>query len=100
MITLIFGISRFTPIAARVSPEPTQRLNRLGIPVGFVGGILTGAIGTGGPPIVAYLHYRLNTPAARRATLLLYFMVLDSSAYPATCASASGPPPCSGPGRH
>ena len=77
VITLVFGISRFTPIAARVSPTPTRRLNLLGIPVGFAGGILTGAIGTGGPPIVAYLHYRLNTPAARRATLLLYFMVLD-----------------------
>lgn len=77
VITLVFGISRFTPIAARVSSTPTRRLNLLGIPVGFAGGILTGAIGTGGPPIVAYLHYRLNTPAARRATLLLYFMVLD-----------------------
>jgi uncharacterized membrane protein YfcA len=77
VITLVFGLSRFTPIAARVSPTPTRRLNLLGIPVGFAGGILTGAIGTGGPPIVAYLHYRLNTPAARRATLLLYFMVLD-----------------------
>lgn len=77
VLTLIFGISRFTPIAARIAPTPSRRLIVLGVPVGFASGLLTGAIGTGGPPVVAYLHYRLGTPAARRATLLLYFMVLD-----------------------
>ena len=82
VITLVFGLSRFTPIAARSAPAPTRRLNLLGIPVGFAGGILTGAIGTGGPPVVAYLHYRLATPAARRATLLLYFLILDAIRLP------------------
>lgn len=77
VLTLLFGISRFTPVAARVAPAPSRRLALLGVPIGFAGGLLTGSIGTGGPPIVAYLHYRLGTPAARRATLLLYFMVLD-----------------------
>ncbi len=76
-LTLLFGISRFTPIASHVVPVPTTRQQLLGVPVGFIGGLLTGSIGTGGPPIVAYLHYRLSTAATRRATLLIYFMVLD-----------------------
>ena len=82
ILTLLFGLSRFTPIAARVAPTPSRRLAFLGVPVGFASGLLTGAIGTGGPPVVAYLHYRLATPAARRATLLLYFMVLDLARLP------------------
>lgn len=77
LLTLFFGISRFTPIAARVAPKPSRALTLLAVPFGFISGILTGMIGTGGPPVVAYLHYRLATPLARRATLLIYFMVLD-----------------------
>lgn len=82
IITLIFGLSRFRPITTPIAATPTRRLRLLGIPVSFVSGVLTGAIGTGGPPIVAYLHYRLATPIARRATLLVYFMVLDAIRLP------------------
>ncbi len=82
LATLLFGLSRFTPIGARVAPVPSRRLALLAVPVGFVSGILMGMIGTGGPPVVAYLHYRLATPLARRATLLCYFMVLDVTRLP------------------
>lgn len=76
VITLAFGLSRFTPVTGRGSLSG-RWLSLAAVPVGFVSGLLTGAIGTGGPPVVAYLHYRLQSVAARRATLLLYFMVLD-----------------------
>ena len=90
VLTLIFGIGRFTPLAARVITEPGRRLRLLALPVGFGGGILTGMIGTGGPPIVAYLQFRLATPAARRATLLVYFMVLDFVRLPTYLGSGLG----------
>jgi uncharacterized membrane protein YfcA len=90
VLTLIFGISRFTPIAARVITEPGRRLRLAAVPVGFGGGLLTGMIGTGGPPIVAYLQFRLATTAARRATLLVYFMVLDFVRLPTYLGSGLG----------
>jgi uncharacterized membrane protein YfcA len=90
VLTLLFGLSRFTPIAARVIAEPGRRLRLLGLPVGFGGGLLTGMIGTGGPPIVAYLQFRLATPAARRATLLVYFMALDLVRLPTYLGSGLG----------
>ncbi len=90
LLTLIFGISRFTPIAARVVAEPGRRLRLLGLPVGFGSGMLTGMIGTGGPPVVAYLQFRLATVGARRATLLAYFMVLDFVRLPTYLGSGLG----------
>jgi len=90
VLTLLFGISRFTPFAARVITEPSRRLRLLGLPVGFGGGMLTGMIGTGGPPIVAYLQFRLAAAAARRATLLVYFMVLDFVRLPTYLRSGLG----------
>ena len=89
-LTLLFGISRFTPLAARFIADPSRRLRLLALPVGFGSGILTGMIGTGGPPIVAYLQFRLATHAARRATLLLYFMVLDLVRLPTYLGSGLG----------
>lgn len=92
LLTLLFGLSRFTPIATRVPTKPSRRLALLGVPVGFVSGILTGMIGAGGPPVVAYLHYRLATPLARRATLLSYFMVLDFARLPGYVRLGLGSP--------
>lgn len=89
-LTLLFGISRFTPLAARAIAEPSRRLRLSGLPVVFGGGILTGMIGTGGPPIVAYLQFRLATPAVRRATLLVYFMALDFVRLPTYLGSGLG----------
>lgn len=89
-LTLLFGISRFTPIAAHVVTAPSRRLRLLGLPIGFGSGILTGMIGTGGPPVVAYLQFRLATTAARRATLLIYFMVLDIVRLPTYLRSGLG----------
>lgn len=91
-LTLLFGLSRFTPLAARAVATPSRRLRLLGLPVGFGSGLLTGMIGTGGPPVVAYLQYRLATPAARRATLLVYFAALDLIRLPTYLRSGLGSP--------
>ena len=77
LLTLVFGLSRLLPASRQVALSPGRAVGALGVPAGWVSGLLAGAIGTGGPPVVAYLHYRLPDPLARRATLLAYFMVID-----------------------
>ena len=78
-LTLALGLSWLLPLRRRVARKPSRaRLAvALGVVTGWVSGLLAGAIGTGGPPVVGYLQYRLPDPTARRATLLAYFMVID-----------------------
>jgi uncharacterized membrane protein YfcA len=45
---------------------------------GLLGGLLGGLFGTSGPPIVAYLERPLERGATIRATLLAYFLALNS----------------------
>lgn len=82
LLTLVFGLTRLLSRGDREPARMGDRLTLLGVPCGFVGGFLTGVIGTGGPPVVAYLYYRLPLAAARRATLLAYFMTLDALRLP------------------
>lgn len=44
---------------------------------GFIGGLLTGAFNTGGPPVVIYGTLRRWTPEEFRSTLQLYFLVVS-----------------------
>lgn len=52
VIMLVAGVNGLLPVRFRMKPwHPIW----LGIPCGGLGGILTGAFGTGGPPLIAYL---------------------------------------------
>jgi uncharacterized membrane protein YfcA len=49
-----------------------------GILAGTLGGILGGLFGTSGPPVVVYLEGQILRKDMLRATLLAYFLVIDS----------------------
>jgi uncharacterized membrane protein YfcA len=50
--------------------------------IGYLAGGLSGLLGTlfgiGGPPIVVFLENQIDSKVALRATLIIYFLVLDS----------------------
>lgn len=50
---------------------------RVGYVAGVLSGLLGGAFGTGGPPLVVYLENQLETRGQLRATLLMSLLVLD-----------------------
>lgn len=50
----------------------------VGFMVGALGGVLGGVFGTSGPPVVVYLEQQIFRKDVLRATLLAYFLVIDS----------------------
>jgi hypothetical protein len=52
--------------------------NYLGLLAGFLGGVLGGMFGTGGPPVIIYLNRKIQDKMAFRATLILYFLIINS----------------------
>lgn len=59
-------------IYSLLSSESTGRLSKLtAIPIGFLGGVLSAAFGTGGPANVIYLAGRLRDKAELRASILI-----------------------------
>jgi uncharacterized membrane protein YfcA len=59
---------------ARAQPWPGW----VGAIAGFAGGTLGGLFGTSGPPVIAYLEGIIERGAVLRATLLAYFLILNS----------------------
>ena len=77
-------------LAGRKPQLPSDRLAPL---FGFAAGILGGAYGMNGPPLVVYGVMRRWTPAQFRATLQGYFLIASLSAWLATRSPVSGPIP-------
>ena len=50
----------------------------VGFLAGALGGVLGGVFGTSGPPVVVYLEQHIFRKDVLRATLLAYFLVVDS----------------------
>ena len=64
-----------------VAPElPLVQDGPLTFIFGFIGGLLTGAFNTGGPPVVIYGTLRRWSPEEFRSTLQLYFLVVSAIA--------------------
>jgi uncharacterized membrane protein YfcA len=53
---------------------------------GLVGGLLAGAFNTGGPPIVAHLYRRADSPQAIKATIQLLFLTMGLIRLPTATA--------------
>ncbi|MBD3183061.1 TSUP family transporter [Candidatus Poribacteria bacterium] len=52
--------------------------NRWGLLAGFLGGSIGGMFGTGGPPVIIYLSRQIKDKRMFRATLLMYFLVVNA----------------------
>ena len=63
-------------IAGKV--EKSEIRNSIGLIAGFLGGCLGGMFGTGGPPVIIYLDKKIADKRTFRATLLVYFLVVNS----------------------
>jgi len=58
----------------------------LDLPVGLVSGMLGGAFNTGGPPLIAHLYRRRESPSALKATLQLLFLGISGTRAPTAMA--------------
>lgn len=52
--------------------------NYVGLIAGFLGGCLGGMFATGGPPVIIYLNSKIKDKQAFRATLIFYFLVVNT----------------------
>lgn len=76
-ITVIFAVRIM--LVVRQDSIPSKRWPvGIGYLVGALGGVLGGAFGTSGPPVIVYLEKQVNSKDVLRATLLVYFLVTDS----------------------
>jgi uncharacterized membrane protein YfcA len=57
----------------------------IGIIAGFFGGILGGLFSTGGPPVVVYLDNIINDKKVFRATIIFYFLVVNTWQFALYC---------------
>jgi hypothetical protein len=59
--------------------------NFIGIIAGFFGGLLGGLFSTGGPPVVIYLNKKTCDRRIFRATIIFYFLVVNSWQFAVYC---------------
>lgn len=59
--------------------------NYIGIIAGFFGGVLGGLFSTGGPPVVIYLNKKTCDRRIFRATIIFYFLVINSWQFAVYC---------------
>lgn len=59
--------------------------NYFGIIAGFFGGVLGGLFSTGGPPVVIYLSKKTCDRRTFRATIVFYFLVVNSWQFAVYC---------------
>ena len=84
VLLLVLGIATLI-FASRMFIAPLQhylvKLERwpfsISTLIGITSGLLHGLYGAGGPPIVLFLSNEISTKTTLRATLLVYFLVLD-----------------------
>jgi len=76
-ITVIFAIRIMLVLREGSVPGKRWPLG-IGYLVGALSGVLGGAFGTSGPPVIVYLEKQVNRKDVLRATLLAYFLATDS----------------------
>ncbi len=69
-----YALTRKTPSAQSLEPLPTHEPRRWLILFGFFAGVMGGAFGMNGPPLVLYGSLRRWTAQQFRATLQAYFL--------------------------
>jgi len=77
IITLIFSVRMFLAPLKDYMNKLERRSFSLGAIIGLASGLLHGLYGAGGPPIVLFLSNEIPTKVTLRATLLIYFLILD-----------------------
>jgi uncharacterized membrane protein YfcA len=72
---LAIALFMLSGLAARVVPQRTP--GPLGaVAVGFASGVLNGAAGIGGPPVIVF-YFATTAAAVSRASLIAYFLFTD-----------------------
>jgi uncharacterized membrane protein YfcA len=77
IITVVFAI-RIMLTSSQASTHHTKLPESAGYLAGVAGGILGGIFGISGPPVIMFLERQVNRKDVLRATLLGYFLAIDS----------------------
>ena len=59
-----------------------RRENMVSVPVGFIGGVMSGSINMGGPPVILFFANQSIPRAIFRANIVAYFLVVQFTAVP------------------
>ncbi len=59
-----------------------RRENMVSVPVGFIGGVMSGSINMGGPPVILFFANQSIPRAIFRAKIVAYFLVVQFTAVP------------------
>lgn len=78
VITVFFALRIILALRHNVTDHKEWPAS-IGLLAGALGGVLGGVFGTSGPPVVVYLERQIIRKDVLRATLLAYFLVIDSS---------------------
>ena len=78
IVTVLFALRSMWSLAA-LRGAPGQWPRWTGYIAGSLSGLLGSMFGTTGPPVVIYLENQALAKAATRATLLTYFLAVDST---------------------
>lgn len=76
IVIIIFGLRLLVPLVRRMAPH-RRWSPRIGYVVGGISGLIGGAFGTGGPPIVVYLENQIDERARLRASILGILLIFD-----------------------
>ncbi|MFV9505521.1 MAG: TSUP family transporter [Oscillochloridaceae bacterium umkhey_bin13] len=76
ILTALFALDVLRRAVTKASRRPWSP--SLAAPAGLAGGLLGGLFGTSGPPIIAYLEPTLSRGGVLRATLLAYFLIINT----------------------
>lgn len=59
-----------------------RRENMVSVPVGFIGGVMSGSFNMGGPPVILFFANQSIPRAIFRANIVAYFLVVQFTAVP------------------
>lgn len=76
IVIIFFGARLLLPLVRRMSAR-TRWSPRIGYVAGGISGLIGGAFGTGGPPIVVYLENQIDERARLRASVLAILLIFD-----------------------
>jgi uncharacterized membrane protein YfcA len=80
----IIGIALWNLLAPRLATHASLLADAT---AGFLGGLLGGAFNTGGPPLIAHLYRRAESPLALKATIQTIFLTISLCRAPVAAAS-------------
>lgn len=75
-LTALFALDVLRRAWLKVGPQPWPAW--AAAPAGLASGVLGGLFGTSGPPVIAYLEGCIPRGAALRASLIAYFLIINS----------------------